>query len=782
MNLLEKIRRQTPVATPSTETKPPSIYDLAKKIDGFEDVAHPSELKLADAVRALVASSYSNYDFTTFSLGENGAVASLAVLALAERRADNAVDFLLDHVNAFGASWTRYFALEALDQLVPAPQPLLGRVIVKLNDDWYDGYDRFRLQFIRELARRRVAAGETATFGGALANDKIDLYDIRHIIDKLDAPIADPLRAELDAHEASRTNVDYLRSIGAIWDDDAPAQGIVETEGLADGAELLVQTLTAERRRSVLVVGEDGVGKTTLIRTAAKRLRAEGWIIFEASANEVQAGQSYFGQLEQRIAKMLKTLRAPRRVAWIIPRFQELAQAGQHRYSDSSVLDALLPEIDAGHLAIIAEIGETAFHKLVEQKRRVATAFVTLRVSPADEEATLSLARQWATERQPSQPLLDDALLAEAWQLTTQFLGMRAAPGNLLGLLESTLTRLRASAGDEPIAITLDDLLVTLSQLTGLPNSVLDDREGLDLASLRAHFEARVMGQAEAVNVLVDRVAMIKAGVCDPTRPFGVFLFAGPTGTGKTEIAKTLAEYLFGSAERMIRIDMSEMKTGDSLARLVGDGDGTTVSLVDEIRKQPFSVVLLDEFEKADSRTWDLFLQVFDDGRLTSRRGVTADFRHALIIMTSNVGAAIKTGGRVGFSESAGAAFQSGQVMKALEREFRKEFLNRIDRVVVFQPLERETMRNILRRELDDVFRRRGLRNRNWSVEWEEAALDVLLAEGFTVDLGARPLKRAVERKLLAPLAERIVSRQAPSSEQTLRIRAAGDELEIHFS
>jgi ATP-dependent Clp protease ATP-binding subunit ClpC len=358
---------------------------------------------------------------------------------------------------------------------------------------------------------------------------------------------------------------------------------------------------------------------------------------------------------------------------------------------------------------------------------------------------------------------------------------MRAAPGNLLGLLETTVNRLRAMSPDAELALTLDDILVTVSQLTGLPNSILDDREGLDLAELRAHFAARVFGQPEAVDVLVERVAMIKAGVTDPTRAFGVFLFAGPTGTGKTEVAKSLAEFLFGSAERMIRLDMSEFKNSNSLGRLIGESDGNVESLVDQIRKQPFSVVLLDELEKAHPNVWDLFLQVFDDGRLTDLRGATADFRHAIIIMTSNIGSAIQTTGRAGFSDAA-PEFHASSVKKALERELRKEFINRIDRVVVFRALSRETMRGILRKELDAAFKRRGLRNRNWDVEWDESAVDFLLESGFTADLGARPLKRAVERHLLTPLAEMIVTRRVPAGEQTVVIRAGNGRLAIEFS
>jgi ATP-dependent Clp protease ATP-binding subunit ClpC len=286
-----------------------------------------------------------------------------------------------------------------------------------------------------------------------------------------------------------------------------------------------------------------------------------------------------------------------------------------------------------------------------------------------------------------------------------------------------------------------------------------------------------VLGQPEAVECLVERVAMIKAGLTDPTRPQGVFLFVGPTGTGKTEIAKTLAEFLFGSPERMIRLDMSEFQTPDALDRILGEQRDTAEStaLVNSIRKQPFAVVLLDEFEKAHPQVWDLFLQVFDDGRLTDRRGNTADFRHCVLIMTSNLGATLPHGASIGFSPEQ-AQFAAGAVERAVGRAFRREFVNRIDRVVVFRPLGRGIMRDLLRKELNDVLRRRGLRTRQWAVEWDESAIDFLLEKGFTADLGARPLKRAIERYLLSPLALTIVNHQFPEGDQFLFVHARGGQ------
>ena len=780
MNIFKKKTEQTGKKTAQ------SIYDHAREVkERFDEVAHPSEL-LADeqwtaAVRDLAASPLTTGDLLTFALGDNVSIASLALATLAVRADEGAVQQILDHLNNYSADWPKFFALHALDRTVPPPKPLLGRVFVHMGEDWADRrYERFLVDFVRELTRRRIAAGESATFHGALQNVHASrLTEVRDLLRVLEPDLVAPMRKELKAHQREKIDVGYLKSIGTIH--DALVQPVAH-DVLEDGATFIEQTFTAERRRSMLIVGEDGVGKTTMIRVAAERLRAQGWTIFEAGAPELMAGMSYIGELEERMKKLLEQL-AGRRVLWIVPRLHELLHAGTHRNNPNGLLDTLLPEIESGSLAVISEIDAGALQRLVQQKPRVRTAFVTARVDPLGEAETLELARRWAEVHAPS---LSDDVLSEAWQLTTQYLGMRAAPGNLLGLLETTANRWKTGNPacppfDRQDCLSSTDILVTVSQLTGLPNSILDDREGLDLAELRAHFATRVFGQPEAVDVLVERVAMIKAGVTDPTRAFGVFLFAGPTGTGKTEVAKSLTEFLFGSAERMIRLDMSEFKGSDSLHRLIGDSDGNVESLVDQIRRQPFSVVLLDELEKAHPHVWDLFLQVFDDGRLTSQRGVTADFRHAIIIMTSNIGAAIQTTGRAGFSEAA-PAFHASAVKKALERELRKEFLNRIDRVVVFRALSRETMRGILHKEIDAAFKRRGLRNRNWSVQWDDSAVDFLLDSGFTADLGARPLKRAVERHLLTPLAELIVTRRVPAGEQSLWIRAENGRLSMDFT
>jgi ATP-dependent Clp protease ATP-binding subunit ClpC len=366
-----------------------------------------------------------------------------------------------------------------------------------------------------------------------------------------------------------------------------------------------------------------------------------------------------------------------------------------------------------------------------------------------------------------------------AMQLARQYLGTSQLPGVVLDLLKLSFNRV---TGEGAKKIAPRDILLTLSQMSGLPVAILDNKEKVELDGVHKFFGERVMGQDEAVRTVVDRIAMLKAGLTDPSKPIGVFLFAGPTGTGKTELAKTLAEFLFGSAERMIRLDMSEFKTPESLNKIIGEpgGGASAESLINRVRKQPFSVVLLDEFEKAHANVWDLFLQVFDDGRLSDQAGNVADFRHCIIILTSNLGATAHQGGGLGFGAKADA-FSSDQIMRAISQSFRPEFVNRLDKVIVFQPLKRELMKRILQKELDAVLERRGLRDRQWAVEWESSALEFLLDRGFSPELGARPLKRAIDQHLLAPLAATIVEHRFPKGDQFLFVRSDGKGVQVEF-
>ena len=386
------------------------------------------------------------------------------------------------------------------------------------------------------------------------------------------------------------------------------------------------------------------------------------------------AGQVYIGELEGRVQEIVGQMRG-RSIVWLFPSFEDALFSGQHSRSPRGLLDAMMPAIESGDLTVIGEIDPLAYELLIQQRPRIARLFEVIRLAPMTEEDALEVARGWSSDHDID---VDDDTLAEALDMASHYLPATASPGNLLRLLELVRDRVARGLAD---AVTPETVIATLSDATGLPLHVLDPRAPLDLGEVRRFFESRVLGQPEAVDCLVERIALVKAGLTDPTRPLGVFLFVGPTGTGKTEIAKAFGEFLFGSADRLVRLDMSEYQTPESLERLLGDaarGD-EAAALIASVRKQPFSVLLLDEFEKAHSNIWDVFLQVFDDGRLTDRNGRTADLRHCVIILTSNLGSAIPRGPGLGFGGRSGA-FDPATVVKTVERSFRPEFLNRLDR------------------------------------------------------------------------------------------------------
>ena len=781
-----------------TPDEPSDVYAHARGMeDFFNDTTHPRELLGHEGFRRGVELS-SGAGATARGLllraAEGDAlVACISLEALARREGDDEeiVEGVLCDLNAY-FYWPRFYALRALAAHAGG-RDVLALLLARLNSTWREPMP---LQALREFVAERVAAGDTLSprdlvdEADALKLDTERWSDVCATLEAIAAQLPAGARAELSQWQGSRQTVEFVKSIGRVWGDEGGRVFVLDA--VAARVSELEAAVKREPARSVLLVGESGTGKTALVRALAAGLRADGWLVFEAAPAEVLAGQVYIGQIEERVQAIVRQL-AGKRVLWVMPNFHEALWAGRHRYSPTGLLDLLLPHVESGAVRLIGEVPARAYEQLVRLRPRLRTAMQTCRVAPLSDEETLELGRRWAERGSEDEsdrvgaaarpPRAPERTLCEALQLAKQYLDDKAAPGNLLLLLEATDRRLLAEgrAGEE---VKLDDLLVTLSQLTGLPVQILDEREGLDLAELRGFFDKRVLGQPEAVDCLVERVAMIKAGLTDPTRPQGVFLFVGPTGTGKTEIAKTLADFLFGSPERMLRLDMSELQTWESQGRILGESDETSDSaaLVNQIRKQPFSVVLLDEFEKAHPSVWDLFLQVFDDGRLTDRRGNTADFRHSVIIMTSNLGATLPHGASVGFSQEQ-AQFAAGSVERAVGRAFRREFVNRIDRVVVFRPLGRGVMRDLLRKELTDVLTRRGLRTRQWAVEWDESAVEFLLEKGFTADLGARPLKRAVERYLLSPLALTIVNHQFPEGDQFLFVRCSPgcDSLDVQF-
>jgi ATP-dependent Clp protease ATP-binding subunit ClpC len=749
------------------------------------------------AVRAAAEALDDEHDWWDMSLPELEALPTFA--RAAERLADGETP-VADVVRLASdeSGWVASMALAALAERDDVPEDWCDRALRHVTRPSYCE-DALQLRALARHAQGRAIGPVVASVGGlpkaavvefvqsrTEQGEKVDVDTFQGHV-KLPGPnddddvgeFVDRNGAELGArfvaaYEEWRT-LAVLTGFGRVWSRPFDRPPALLAGRRRELVEHVLASLRETPRRSVVLVGEHGVGKTALAKVALDRLDA---VVFEATAAQVQAGAVYIGELEGRVKQLGEAL-AGRKVVWSHPELQEALYAGQHSRSPHGLLDAILPYVESGAITIVAEATPSAYDLLTAARPRVASAFDVVRVRALDERDAIAVARH-SLEHDRLDVTTDDATLAETFELAQQFLPGVAPPGNLIRLAAATAAE-TAERGDA--SFDGRDVLAKLAAASGLPLALLDPASPLPVAEVRAFFEQRVLEQPEAIECLVERIAMIKAGVTDPTRPLGVFLFLGPTGTGKTEIAKTLAEFLFGSGDRLIRLDMSEFQTEASYERLLSDSTAEErgAALISSVRKDPFAVILLDEFEKASAPVWDLFLQVFDDGRLTDRQGRLVDFRRSVIILTSNVGSAIAHGPGVGF-EPQEAHFSSTAVERALRTSFRPEFLNRLDRVVVFRPFERAVMRALLDKELADALARRGLRGRPWAVEVDDSAYAFLIEAGFSPQLGARPLKRAVERHVLAPLAAAIVEQSVPEGDQFLFISApAGKRIEVMF-
>ncbi|MBN2472664.1 MAG: ATP-dependent Clp protease ATP-binding subunit, partial [Anaerolineae bacterium] len=372
-----------------------------------------------------------------------------------------------------------------------------------------------------------------------------------------------------------------------------------------------------------------------------------------------------------------------------------------------------------------------------------------------------------------------DALEA-AVRLSIRFLPDRRLPDKALDLVDEACARLVVRSGDteagQDSEVTAHTVARVLSEWTGIPVHELTADERRRFAAMEDTLRQRVVGQDHAVHAVASAIKQARAGLADPGRPIGVFLFLGPSGVGKTELARALSEFLFGTEEAMIRLDMSEYHDAHTVARLIGAPPGYRDSerggqLTEALRRRPYSVVLLDEVEKAAPEVFDVFLQVFDEGRLTDSRGGVVDARHAVFVMTSNIGAG-EAARSMGFGGQ--AEHRLPDYSQHLARFFRPEFLNRVDEIVTFRPLTAQDLEQILTIQMRELCAR--LVHQNLTLILDDSARSRLLNEGYDPALGARPLRRAMERLLTRPLSALLLE-DAFVPGQTIYVRAGDDRL-----
>jgi ATP-dependent Clp protease ATP-binding subunit ClpC len=533
------------------------------------------------------------------------------------------------------------------------------------------------------------------------------------------------------------------------------------------GRDALVARLLRQLDRpgaAILLVGPSGVGKTAIVHEVVRRLAALGkplhlrTDVWSVDGNRIIAGMSMVGAWEQRCKGMVTELEARDDVLYVDD-LPSLVYTGRSRSSDTNVAEYLEPHIARGDIRIIGECTVERLEAVREEAPGFFSRFQVVRVPELDDRQTLmvlvdTLRAVEARERVVIEPEVLEGVLA----LTERFMRRQAHPGKAVSLLEQLVTDYAAVDLDDRgrRIISRTHLVDYFARRTGLPSFVLWEQQSRPHAEVLAHFERRIIGQIAASSTAADIVCVLQQGLDDPDRPLATLLFVGPTGVGKTETAKALAAYLFGSADRLIRFDMSEFRDPASTARLFGDRLRPDGELTRRVAQQPFSVVLFDEIEKAHPRVFDAFLQVFGEGRLTNAAGRTTDFCSTILIMTSNLGVAEADRG-VGFTTGGNAAHDQ-HYRRAAEGFFRPEFFNRIDRVVPFRSLARADLGPLVQRTLEAVLSRRGLRRSGVMVEVSPELVTLLVDQGFDPRYGARSLRRAIEQRLTVPLARQLVS------------------------
>ena len=604
----------------------------------------------------------------------------------------------------------------------------------------------------------------------------------------------------------------------------------------------VIQILSRRTKNNPVLIGEPGVGKTAIAEGLAQRIVTgnvpeilRNKRIISLSIGSMLAGAKYRGEFEERLKKAIDEVQQHDDMIIFIDEIHTLVGAG----ATEGAMDAaniLKPALARGEFQVIGATTLDEYKKHIEKDAALERRFQPVQVGEPNEEDALEILKGLRDRYEAfhKAKITDEALTA-AVSLSSRYITDRFLPDKAIDVVDEAASKVRMKVfsaspdvkaledrlntvkkekeaavtsqdfekaaelrdeeqsllkeigdkksiakekSDQKLIVTEEDIAAVVAQWTGIPVAKIAEEESATLLHLEEELHKRVVGQDEAVTAVAKAVRRARAGLKDPKRPIGSFLFLGPTGVGKTELARALASSLFGDESAMIRLDMSEYMEKHTVSRLVGAPPGYVGyeeggQLTDAVRRKPYSVILLDEVEKAHADFFNILLQVLDDGRLTDSQGRTVDFRNTVIIMTSNLGAKAlhKNSPELGFLAAKKSDFNVDEnkeiefkeakksVMDAVKRHFRPEFLNRIDEMIVFHPLTGEDLKEIVTILMSDVTKRLG--ERDLQLEITPEAMKLLVKEGSDFTMGARPLKRAIQRLIEDPVSDLILKGDA---------------------
>ncbi|WP_395749492.1 AAA family ATPase [Prosthecobacter sp.] len=561
------------------------------------------------------------------------------------------------------------------------------------------------------------------------------------------------------------------RLLNSLYPDDLP-RAIGRDAEVTD----LERWLRLPDKRAILLVGPRQVGKTAIVQELIWRMMADKeWTrrrnVWLVSPMRMISGMSYVGQWQQRVQAICDHVERSDSVLYLED-LPGLFTAGQSANSDLNVAQLLKPRLERRSMRLLAEITPESWRVLRERDRTLADLFHVVPVLEPGEADTLrilvSAARE--LERQHDCAFTLD-VVPTSYELHRRFASDAAFPGKAAGFLHRLAVKHASKPCDRAAA------LEEFRDRSGLQLSMLDQSQALDRESIVKALQRQVSGQDTVLHAFADVLLKLKARLNDPRRPLAAFLLLGPTGVGKTQCAKALAQHLFGHADRLLRFDMNEMVDSSAVLRLTGTPSQPDGLLTGAVRRQPFSVVLFDEIEKAAPEVFDMLLGVLDEGRLSDAMGRVADFTSSVILLTSNLGVR-EAGSHIGFGNAKELEVEASYI-KAAEKFFRPEFFNRLDRVLPFRELTREHLAAIASRLLAEVLKRDGLRQRQCMFSFTDAAAAKLVELGHHPQLGARALKRVIEREVAQPLAADLAAR-APGIPLKIELRCVTDRFSLH--
>ncbi len=630
--------------------------------------------------------------------------------------------------------------------------------------------------------------------------------------------------------------------------EEAAAGNLDPVIGRDEEMERIIQTLTRRKKNNPALIGESGVGKTAIVEGLAQRI-ASGDVpailrskeILELDMASVVAGTKYRGEFEQRLKALISQVMASDDIILFIDELQTVVGAGgaEGAIDASSILK---PPLASGAIQCIGTATPDEYRKSIEKDPALKRRFKTIYVEEPSVEDTVKILKGLRPryEAHHGVKITDDALY-QAARLSDRYVTDQFLPDKAIDLIDETAARIKlqrtripdevremmekveelderereavseqdyeaaARLRDEKrklveeiegmsesdyetngLQATGQDIARMVSMWTGVPIGHVEEEETARLVNMEGKIHERLIAQEEAVRAVSRSIRRAYAGVKNPRRPVGVFMFLGPTGVGKTELSKTLAEFLFGDEDALIRVDMSEYMERFSVSRLVGAPPGyvgyeEAGELTEKVRHRPYSVVLFDEIEKAHRDVFNILLQVMEDGILTDSQGRRVDFRNTVLIMTSNVGSELiasrDTLGFTGADEGSEDSYQDmkTRVIGEVRKVFRPEFLNRLDDIIVFHELNREQVRQIAELMVNEL-RQRLQDEREITFELDDSAWDLLIEKGYDSKYGARPMRRTIERLIENPISEEILLGTFPPGCRVVA-RADGDEL-----